>query len=164
MCLSVVFVVASPDDCPLREQKIILSKSLRKNARITRDNSCQTELTLPPNLPKEVEDALRPYFTYTHNQQQPSLEFCDSPQLDSNDSMSKYAAHNDGHPFTIRQLIFHVLSPYSKQLILIMKLEMHHYIKNCFLLLLKPLKTLNMKEMLIWIVRHRGHPTWYAYI
>lgn len=96
VCLLAFFVVASPDDCPLREQKIILSRSLRNNARITRDNYCQTELTLPPNLPKEVEDALRPYFTYTQNQQQPSLEFCDSPQLESNDSMSKYAAHNAG--------------------------------------------------------------------
>lgn len=47
--------------------------------RMTRDNSCQTVLTLPPTLPKEIEDALKPFFTYTQNQQQASTEICDSP-------------------------------------------------------------------------------------
>lgn len=43
-----------------------------------RDNSCQTELTLPPILPKHVEDALRPYFTYTQDQQITPTKDCDS--------------------------------------------------------------------------------------
>lgn len=42
------------------------------------DNSCQTELTLPPILPKEVEDALRPYFTFMQNQQKTPSKDCDS--------------------------------------------------------------------------------------
>lgn len=33
-------------------------------------DSCQTVLTLPPVLPKELEDALKPYFTYNSDQQQ----------------------------------------------------------------------------------------------
>lgn len=47
-------------------------------ARIVCDNSCQTELTLPPILPKEVEDALRPYFTFMQNQQKTPSKDCDS--------------------------------------------------------------------------------------
>lgn len=35
-----------------------------------RDAICQTELTLPPKLPAELEAALMPYFNYTKNQQQ----------------------------------------------------------------------------------------------
>lgn len=70
--------VPSPDDCPLRDQKIILSRDNQQLARMMRDNSCQTELTLPPILPKEVEDALRPYFTFTQDQQQTPTEDCDS--------------------------------------------------------------------------------------
>lgn len=88
----ILITVPSPDDCPLREQKIILNKSLRKKACITRDNHCQTELTLPPILPKAVEDALRPFCTYTQNQQQSSLEYGDSPSMHAktiNESMGK---------------------------------------------------------------------------
>lgn len=29
----------------------------------------QTELSLPPNLPRHVEEALKPYFTFTQEQQ-----------------------------------------------------------------------------------------------
>lgn len=87
--------VPSPDDCPLREQKIILNKSVRKSARITRDNYCQTELTLPPILPKSVEDALRPYFTFTQDQQQATVQYCSSPAVGSKTitdvSMGTYA-------------------------------------------------------------------------
>lgn len=46
-------------------------------ARNVCDNSCQTELTLPPTLPKEVEDALRPYFTFMQNQQKTPSKDCD---------------------------------------------------------------------------------------
>lgn len=87
-CFSFLFVwqtlVPSPDDCPLRDQKIVLSKSTTRDnqqlvgARVTCDNSCQTELTLPPTLPKEVEDALRPYFTYKQDQQKTPTKVCDS--------------------------------------------------------------------------------------
>lgn len=75
-------IVPSPVDCPLRDQKIILnlnrspSECRPTQMRAKRDGWCQTELTLPPILPKEVEEALRPYFTYTQSQQQtPSKDY-----------------------------------------------------------------------------------------
>lgn len=52
-------------------------KQLLAVARNVCDNSCQTELTLPPTLPKEVEDALRPYFTFMQNQQKTPSKDCD---------------------------------------------------------------------------------------
>ncbi|XP_063992025.1 protein aurora borealis [Diachasmimorpha longicaudata] len=38
----------------------------------TKDCATQTVLTLPPVLPKDLEDALKPYFTYTQDQNTPS--------------------------------------------------------------------------------------------
>ncbi|KAH8370325.1 hypothetical protein KR093_003074 [Drosophila rubida] len=63
-------IVPSPVDCPLRKQRIILNASddntpiSNKNKTKSRSRDCevQTELTLPPVLPKALEDALRPYF------------------------------------------------------------------------------------------------------
>ncbi|XP_039486356.1 protein aurora borealis [Drosophila santomea] len=60
-------IVASPVDCPLRKQRIILNCSedntpISNKSRRMRDCEVQTELTLPPILPKALEDALRPYF------------------------------------------------------------------------------------------------------
>ena len=74
--------VPSPIDCPLRNQKIILNQPFSTiGKKRKRDAICQTELTLPPNLPKELAEALKPYFTYTMNQQQSPLkagEDCDT--------------------------------------------------------------------------------------
>lgn len=81
-------IVPSPIDCVLRNQKIILkddtfvSKTadrLPATAKqpTTRDGCCQTELTFPSILPKSVEDILRPYFTYTNDQQQTPSKICD---------------------------------------------------------------------------------------
>lgn len=60
--------VPSPIDCPLRNQKIILPSA--KPARPSRNAFAQTELTLPPILPHELEEALRPFCTFTQDQQQ----------------------------------------------------------------------------------------------
>lgn len=73
-------IAPSPDDCPLRDQKIILSSSISQPAKVFRDGYCQTELTLPPILPAEVEAALRPYFTFTQSQQQ-------TPPIDQEDTV-----------------------------------------------------------------------------
>ncbi|KAH8307413.1 hypothetical protein KR044_011702 [Drosophila immigrans] len=61
-------IVPSPVDCPLRKQRIIINEidentplSNRTKSR-SRDCEVQTELTLPPVLPKALEEALRPYF------------------------------------------------------------------------------------------------------
>ncbi|XP_037042652.1 protein aurora borealis [Bradysia coprophila] len=67
-------IVPSPVDCPLRNQKIILSDE----PKTVRDGICQTELSLPPNLPKDIEDLLKPYFTQTMNQQQSPAKDCDT--------------------------------------------------------------------------------------
>ncbi|EDV97343.1 protein aurora borealis [Drosophila grimshawi] len=62
-------IVPSPVDCPLRKQRIILNEiaqndntpiSNRSKPR-SRDSEVQTELSLPPVLPKALEEALRPY-------------------------------------------------------------------------------------------------------
>lgn len=77
-------IAPSPDDCPFREQKIILDGNESftdcrpASAKTKRDGYCQTVLTLPPILPKEIEDALKPFFTYTQSQQQlPPCDDCD---------------------------------------------------------------------------------------
>ncbi|KAH8373461.1 hypothetical protein KR009_007685 [Drosophila setifemur] len=57
-------IVPSPVDCPLRRQRIILEDNtpISNKSRRKRDCEVQTELTLPPVLPKSLEDALRPFF------------------------------------------------------------------------------------------------------
>ncbi len=70
--------VPSPVDCPLRNQKIILSDESYRLPKSTRDGICQTELSLPPNLPKDIEDLLKPYFSQTMNQQQSPAKDCDT--------------------------------------------------------------------------------------
>ncbi|CAG5103451.1 Similar to bora: Protein aurora borealis (Drosophila pseudoobscura pseudoobscura) [Cotesia congregata] len=40
-----------------------------KTEKTTRDCWAQTELSLPPKLPQHVEDALKPFFTFTQDQQ-----------------------------------------------------------------------------------------------
>ncbi|XP_551809.4 protein aurora borealis isoform X1 [Anopheles gambiae] len=74
-------IVPSPIDCPLRNQKIVLSKdsSTSTNSsgggavsskRKVRDGISQTVLSFPPHLPKEIEDVLQKYLTYNEDQQQ----------------------------------------------------------------------------------------------
>lgn len=76
-------IVPSPVDCPIRDPKIILNLNNSFTdcrpapAKSKRDGYCQTELTLPPILPKEVEDALRPFFTFIQSQQQTPSKDCD---------------------------------------------------------------------------------------
>ncbi|XP_017072250.1 protein aurora borealis [Drosophila eugracilis] len=60
-------IVPSPVDCPLRKHRIILNHNedntpISNKSRRKKDCEVQTELTLPPILPKALEDALRPYF------------------------------------------------------------------------------------------------------
>ncbi|XP_035901128.1 protein aurora borealis isoform X1 [Anopheles stephensi] len=73
-------IVPSPIDCPLRNQKIVLSKdSINTTStasgpgqakRKHRNGMCQTVLSFPPNLPQEVEDMLQKYLTYNEQDQQ----------------------------------------------------------------------------------------------
>lgn len=47
--------------------------------KLKRDAICQTELTIPPILSKELEDLLRPFTTYTVDQQQSPCKLnCDT--------------------------------------------------------------------------------------
>ncbi|XP_055597415.1 protein aurora borealis [Uranotaenia lowii] len=71
-------IVPSPIDCQLRQQKIVLKSGGlsssggfggRKSKR-KRDGITQTVLSFPPNLPEEVEQLLKPYFSFHDNQQQ----------------------------------------------------------------------------------------------
>lgn len=70
-------IVPSPIDCPLRNKRIILSEitgntPVSKPGRRIRDNVAQTILSLPAILPKELEDALAPYFVFNECQQSTS--------------------------------------------------------------------------------------------
>ncbi|XP_055626051.1 protein aurora borealis [Toxorhynchites rutilus septentrionalis] len=70
-------IVPSPVDCQLRNQKINFtgesparSSFIGRKAKRRRDGITQTVLSFPPNLPKEIEDLLVPYFNFHDNQQQ----------------------------------------------------------------------------------------------
>lgn len=95
--------VPSPIDCVLRNQKIILkdetfmstttnnntaasSAMNKKQTKKRRDGCCQTELTFPPILPKNIENLLGPYFTYTMNQQQTPSKKDDNGDCDKNNA------------------------------------------------------------------------------
>lgn len=74
-------IAPSPESCPLRSQKLLLTPQ-EKVPKKKRDGCSQTELTLPPNLPKELERALQPYFTYKASQQQLPLLDDDEEEID----------------------------------------------------------------------------------
>lgn len=67
--------VPSPQDCWLRKQKIVLREEhietevalSTANAVTRKEIACQTQLTLPPQLPREVEAMLRKYNMLTDN-------------------------------------------------------------------------------------------------
>lgn len=70
-------IVPSPVDCQLRNKKINLktessasSSFVGRKSKRRRDGITQTVLTFPPNLPKEIEDLLAPFFSHHDNQQQ----------------------------------------------------------------------------------------------
>lgn len=107
-------IVPSPVDCPHRDKKLILnfnnsfSESWMATVKNKRDGYCQTELTLPPILPKEVEDALRPFFTFTQSQQQTPSKDKDCDKTvdragggDNNDSID-----HDARDASLRRKLF----------------------------------------------------------
>lgn len=58
----------------MQAQRVILAHisgntPVSKPGRRIRDSSSQTELTFPPVLPPEIENILKPFFTYKENQQ-----------------------------------------------------------------------------------------------
>ncbi|XP_063709555.1 protein aurora borealis [Culicoides brevitarsis] len=81
-------IVPSPIECPLRNQKIVLrnessvflsDSSADKKRKNVRNGCAQTVLSFPPNLPKEIEDLLAPFCTFTQDQQQSlSPQDCDT--------------------------------------------------------------------------------------
>lgn len=68
-------IAPSPDDCPLRSQKIVLRKMTMTDNLDSCDISSPTELTPPSILPNK--DALRPNFAYTQHQQTTPTKDCD---------------------------------------------------------------------------------------
>jgi protein aurora borealis len=61
-------------DCQLRHQQIHLEDEVMETSRISMsvgrlkmkcDGSAQTVLTFPPILPNDIENLLKPYFSYT---------------------------------------------------------------------------------------------------
>ncbi|XP_059607438.1 protein aurora borealis [Phlebotomus argentipes] len=79
-------VVPSPIDPPMRQKPILYSEEQDSSIAPEpgkRNGIAQTVLTLPPRLPKDVEDALAPFFTFTSDQQQPPEEVYDQEKVDS---------------------------------------------------------------------------------
>uniref|UniRef100_A0A1B0DEL6 Protein aurora borealis n=1 Tax=Phlebotomus papatasi TaxID=29031 RepID=A0A1B0DEL6_PHLPP len=70
-------VVPSPIECPMRLTKVLHCHDEDEGEPAVagkRHGVTQTVLTLPPRLPKAVEDALAPFFTFTADQQQAPTE------------------------------------------------------------------------------------------
>lgn len=102
----------SPNDGSAREQKNVLPTSLQKTekSRAKRDGYCQTELTLPPILPKEIEDALRPFFTYTQEQQQTPVKDCDTTLNTTNNAS---VIDHDARDASLRRKLFQTFANLS---------------------------------------------------
>lgn len=66
-------IVPSPLNLQIKQTPLIPS-SLSPPKPPVSDSSAQTILTLPPILPKHVEEILAPYFSYTANQQKDDFE------------------------------------------------------------------------------------------
>lgn len=58
---------------------------------------------MPPILPKAVEDALRPYFTFTQSQQQTPAKDCDSSTNTVNNSS---VIDHDARDASLRRKLF----------------------------------------------------------
>lgn len=71
-----------------------------------RDNATQTELTLPPILPADVEAALKPYFTYTQNQQQ-CVDDVGDISMNSLYSNSDTTIDYEARDASLRRKLFH---------------------------------------------------------
>uniref|UniRef100_A0AAG5DVE1 Protein aurora borealis n=1 Tax=Anopheles atroparvus TaxID=41427 RepID=A0AAG5DVE1_ANOAO len=103
-------IVPSPIDCPLRSQKIVLSKdsvdlssSVHEKGRSkprNRDGVSQTVLTFPAQLPKHVEEVLQQYFTFKEDQQQNH-----SSTLDESASCS---FDHDARDASLRRKLFNI--------------------------------------------------------
>lgn len=77
------------------------------------DNSSQTELTLPPILPREVEDILRPYFTFMQDQQKTPTKDCDS-QFNTTMQYASAIDH-DARDASLRRKLFQTIANTSQQ-------------------------------------------------
>lgn len=80
------------------------SSSQTKKRR--RDNSAQTELTLPPTLPADLEAALKPYFTYTQSQQN-CVDDVGDVSMNSVFSAGDTTVDYDARDASLRRKLFH---------------------------------------------------------
>lgn len=81
------------------EEKI---KSAPKRIKV-RDGVCQTVLTFPPKLPKEVEDLLAGFCTYTQEQQQEEEEREQALATETDDEQQQF---NDSSNASLRRKLF----------------------------------------------------------
>lgn len=116
-------IVPSPDDGVNRDQKKNLSISFKESQTTPivrsakmRDGWCQTDLTLPPILPIEVENALRPHFTYTQSQQQtPSkVIICDSSVNANKTIHNESIIDHDARDASLRRKLFQTIANTSE--------------------------------------------------
>lgn len=76
--------------------------SLRQSKKRKRSGSTQTELTLPPILPPDLEEALKPYFSFTGNQQQSPTYDCDA----SMNSIHNESIDHEARDASLRRKLF----------------------------------------------------------
>lgn len=103
-------IVPSPTVNLLREQQQQLltnvdtpsSSQMRKRWRST---TTQTELTLPPILPADLEAALKPYFTFTQEQQQ-NFDG-DDGDITMNSVFSDTTIDHEARDASLRRKLFH---------------------------------------------------------
>ncbi|KAJ8667073.1 hypothetical protein QAD02_008735 [Eretmocerus hayati] len=71
-----------------------LSRESYKSRKDKRENSAQTTLSLPPVLPPSLEEALKPYFNFTQDQN------CENEEANSSNSSLRrklFSNHEDSH-------------------------------------------------------------------
>lgn len=123
-----MLTVPSPVDCPLRKQNIasLLPAACKRNKAMAaprprgRDAECQTVLTLPPQLPAGLEELLRPFCTFTQDQQQEHGELVGADAgaaagngaADSSDGDDEPVIDHDARDASLRRKLFNT-SPVS---------------------------------------------------
>lgn len=130
------------------------NKSQLKRIKV-RDGTAQTVLTFPPKLPKEVENLLAAFCTYTQEQQEP---LCEEEQ---------YSSHNDSSNASLRRKLFETslnsdelsVSKQEETEALERQLQLEHEEQQRLLRDVRPMGTPELKLAVKTRSRHFGSPT-----
>lgn len=130
------------------------NRSTLKRIKV-RDGVCQTVLTFPPKLPKEVEDLLAGFCTYTQEQQQEVV----------NPAEEAYSSHNDSSNASLRRKLFETslnsddLDNKEETEALELRMRLEQEDQRRLLLEVQPMGTPELKLAVKTRSRHFGSPT-----